>query len=80
MGHELLAQESIQEAAGESKTEVSYWFVVDAYTRAVKLNPMDVKAWYGLGQTHEQSDMHSFALHYFEKFESSTEVSLGMEF
>jgi len=41
---------------------------------------MDVKALYGLGQTHEQSDEHSFALHFFERFESSTKVLLGMEF
>eukprot|EP00210_Caulerpa_lentillifera_P001021 g984.t1 len=54
MGHELVAQGTIQEAT-------------DAYTRAVRQNPLDYKAWYGLGQTHELLEMSAFAVHYFEK-------------
>ena len=37
----------------------------EAYRQAKELNPADWRAWYGLGQTHELLQMHSFALHYY---------------
>ena len=40
---------------------------VDAYRRAVDINPCDYRAWYGLGQTYEMMGMPFYALHYFKK-------------
>lgn len=37
----------------------------DAYRCAVKLNPRDYRAWYGLGQTYELLGMPVYALHYY---------------
>ena len=38
---------------------------VEAYRRAVDLNPRDYRAWYGLGQTYEILQMFFYALHYY---------------
>lgn len=40
---------------------------VEAYRRAVDLNPRDYRAWYGLGQTYELLHMPFYALHYFRR-------------
>ena len=40
---------------------------VDAYRRAVDINPRDYRAWYGLGQAYEMMGMPHYALHYFRK-------------
>jgi tetratricopeptide (TPR) repeat protein len=40
---------------------------VQAYRRAVDLDPRDYRAWYGLGQTYELLQMPLYALHYFRK-------------
>ena len=38
---------------------------IEAYRRAVSLNPSDFRAWYGLGQTYELVNMPYYALHNF---------------
>jgi len=38
---------------------------IEAYRRAVSLNPSDYRAWYGLGQTYELVNMPYYALHNF---------------
>ncbi|KAH0864471.1 hypothetical protein HID58_081682 [Brassica napus] len=40
---------------------------IDAYRRAVDINPCDYRAWYGLGQAYEMMGMPFYALHYFRK-------------
>ncbi|KAG0483694.1 hypothetical protein HPP92_011778 [Vanilla planifolia] len=40
---------------------------IDAYRRAVGLNPRDYRAWYGLGQTYEMMSMPFYALYYFKR-------------
>lgn len=40
---------------------------VDAYRRAVDINPCDYRAWYGLGQAYEMMGMPYYALNYFKK-------------
>lgn len=40
---------------------------IDAYRRAVDINPRDYRAWYGLGQTYEMMGMPFYALYYFRK-------------
>ncbi|OMO85780.1 Tetratricopeptide TPR-1 [Corchorus olitorius] len=40
---------------------------IDAYRRAVDINPRDYRAWYGLGQAYEMMGMPHYALHYFRK-------------
>lgn len=38
----------------------------DAYRRGVDINPLDYRAWYGLGQTYEILQMPHYALYYFQ--------------
>lgn len=40
---------------------------LEAYRRAVELNPRDYRAWYGLGQTYELLHMPFYALNYFRQ-------------
>ena len=40
---------------------------IEAYRRAVDINPRDYRAWYGLGQTYELLEMYFYALHYYRK-------------
>ena len=41
--------------------------IIEAYRRAVGLNPRDYRAWYGLGQTYELLHMPFYALNYFRR-------------
>eukprot|EP00850_Spirogloea_muscicola_P002061 SM000008S22150 [mRNA] locus=s8:2373:4612:- [translate_table: standard] len=38
---------------------------IDAYRHAVDINPLDYRAWYGLGQTYEILAMPFYALYYY---------------
>lgn len=40
---------------------------IDAYRRAVDVNPRDYRAWYGLGQIYEMMGMPFYAVYYFRK-------------
>lgn len=40
---------------------------IEAYRRAVDINPRDFRAWYGLGQTYELLQMYFYALYYYRK-------------
>ncbi len=40
---------------------------IEAYRRALDINPRDYRAWYGLGQTYEILQMHFYSLYYFRK-------------
>jgi len=40
---------------------------IEAYRRAVDINPRDYRAWYGLGQTYEILNMLLYALFYYRK-------------
>lgn len=54
MGHEFVEMKNTPAA-------------VDAYRRAVDIDPCDYRAWYGLGQAYEMMSMPFYALHYFRK-------------
>ena len=49
---------------------------VEAYRRAVDLNPRDYRAWYGLGQTYELLHMPFYALHYFRRATQARPLSV----
>ena len=40
---------------------------IEAYRRAVDIDPRDYRAWYGLGQMYEMLHMHFYALYYNDK-------------
>lgn len=40
---------------------------IESYRRAVDVNRRDYRAWYGLGQTYEVLEMHSYALWYYKR-------------
>jgi anaphase-promoting complex subunit 8 len=40
---------------------------IEAYRHAVDINPLDYRAWYGLGQTYEIMRMHTYAVYYYRK-------------
>lgn len=40
---------------------------IEAYRRAVDINPRDYRAWYGLGQMYEMLHMPSYALYYYRR-------------
>ena len=40
---------------------------IEAYRRAVDINPRDYRAWYGLGQTYELLQMFFYAIYYYRK-------------
>lgn len=40
---------------------------MEAYRKAVDVNPKDFRAWYGLGQTYEFLQMHLYSLFYYKK-------------
>ncbi|CAL9232400.1 unnamed protein product, partial [Arabidopsis halleri] len=54
MGHEYVEMKNTHAA-------------IDAYRRAVDINPCDYRAWYGLGQAYEMMGMPFYALYYFRK-------------
>ncbi|EFH50251.1 hypothetical protein ARALYDRAFT_910072 [Arabidopsis lyrata subsp. lyrata] len=54
MGHEYVEMKNTHAA-------------IDAYRRAVDINPCDYRAWYGLGQACEMMGMPFYALYYFRK-------------
>lgn len=54
MGHEYVELQNITAA-------------VEAYRRAVDVNPRDFRAWYGLGQTYELMHLPYYALYYFRR-------------
>ena len=54
MGHEYLEMKNTAAA-------------IEAYRRAVDINPRDYRAWYGLGQTYEIMNMLLYALFYYRK-------------
>ncbi|KAG7559758.1 Tetratricopeptide repeat [Arabidopsis thaliana x Arabidopsis arenosa] len=51
MGHEYVEMKNTHAA-------------IDAYRRAVDINPCDYRAWYGLGQAYEMMGMPFYALYY----------------
>lgn len=57
MGHELVEMRMTSAA-------------IEAYRHAVDINPLDFRAWYGLGQTYEMLQMYSYALYYFHRSSS----------
>jgi anaphase-promoting complex subunit 8 len=40
---------------------------IESYRRAVDVNRRDYRAWYGLGQTYEMLEMHTYSLWYYKK-------------
>jgi len=40
---------------------------IESYRRAVDVNRRDYRAWYGLGQTYEVLEMHTYALWYYKR-------------
>ncbi|CAH8276634.1 unnamed protein product [Arabidopsis lyrata] len=54
MGHEYVEMKNTHAA-------------IDAYRRAVDINPCDYRTWYGLGQAYEMMGMPFYALYYFRK-------------
>jgi anaphase-promoting complex subunit 8 len=54
MGHEFVEMKNTHAA-------------IDSYRRAVDVNRKDYRAWYGLGQTYELLEMHSYALFYHQR-------------
>lgn len=40
---------------------------IQAYRKAVDINPSDFRAWYGLGQTYEMLMRPHFALYYYKQ-------------
>lgn len=54
MGHEYVEMKNTHAA-------------IESYRRAVDVNRKDYRAWYGLGQTYEVLEMHSYALFYYQR-------------
>jgi anaphase-promoting complex subunit 8 len=54
MGHEFVEMKNTHAA-------------IESYRRAVDVNRKDYRAWYGLGQTYEVLEMHSYALFYHQR-------------
>ena len=54
IGHEYVELQNTQAA-------------IQAYRRAVDIDPRDYRAWYGLGQTYEILKMFNYAIYYYRK-------------
>jgi len=52
MGHEYLELQNVTKA-------------IESYRMAVQLDPKDYRAWYGLAETYEVSDMNLYAIYYY---------------
>lgn len=52
MGHEYLETKNTSAA-------------IESYRTAVDTDPTDFRAWYGLGQAYEMSQMYGYATHYY---------------
>lgn len=54
MGHEYLEMQNVTKA-------------IESYRTAIELDPKDYRAWYGLAETYEVSDMNLYAIYYYYK-------------
>jgi len=54
MGHEFLEMGNTHAA-------------LEAYRRAVDINPRDYRAWFGLGQSYEMLRMSYYSLYYYQR-------------
>lgn len=55
------------------------WAAIEAYRRAVDINPRDGRVWYGLGQTYELLLQVPYARYYYHKATTMGQGDLGSD-